>query len=630
MNSTFMGIEIGKRGLMAHNQGLTTTGHNLTNASTEGYSRQRVEFGTFEPLYAPHLNREETPGQIGQGVVAVRVERVRDQLLEGQIVAQQGGLGYWETRDRYIGILEQIHNEPTEVSVRTQMDKFWDAWQELSLHPSEMAPREAVVQRGKTLIDSIHGQYRQLAATRDMIEGDINIVTGQVNDLSRQIAKLNEEIIKVEAMGDSPNDLYDRRDLLVEKLGKLVPVTVDRRDPDEFMVHVDGQILVQGKLSRSFRLEMDPGNDGYSRLAWDDTGSAATLPGGVLGALFGLRDGDLRDEIASLDTMTLTFTDLVNEVHRSAYGLNGKTGVDFFTEQPAINNVAGNYDRNGDGVYDASYVHRLTGGNSLDAQEQIGLAGVIRLSGPEGEVAVEYRPTDTVGDLVKRINNSGAEVVARLTADGRLQLRATTAADRANPDFVIRHVEDSGDFLAGYSGVLAASGPAGAFDWGRADAVISLRAGGDAGPGADFAVAPLAHPSGWIEVSRAVSSDLTSVAAGFGLNGRPAETGDGSAALAIASLRSGAVMVGTQSTFDDYFADAVAGIALKGEQAGRMAETQSRIVKNLGDQRDSISGVNIDEELSNMIKFQHGYAAAAKFIANFDEMLDTIINRMGV
>ena len=88
-------------------------------------------------------------------------------------------------------------------------------------------------------------------------------------------------------------------------------------------------------------------------------------------------------------------------------------------------------------------------------------------------------------------------------------------------------------------------------------------------------------------------------------------------------------MVGAVSTFDDFFADSVARIALKGERAGLMAETQSRIAKNLSDTRASISGVNLDEELANMIKFQHGYAASAKFIATMDSMLDTIINRMG-
>ncbi|MBN2874128.1 MAG: flagellar hook-associated protein FlgK, partial [Spirochaetales bacterium] len=554
MQSTFAGIELGKRGLVAHNQGLTTIGHNMTNAATEGYSRQRVELGTMEPIYAPQLNREETPGQIGQGVLSIRIERMRDELLDSRIVAQKGGLGYWDTRDKYMALLEQVHNEPTEVSTRSQMDRFWDAWQELSLHPSELAPREAVVQRGKTLIDSIHGQYRLLATTRDMVQEDIEIVTSQANDLSRQIASLNAEIVKSEAMGDNPNDLYDRRDLLVEKLATIVPVSVDRRDPDEFMVHVDGHILVQGKLARGFEMSSGAESGGYPRVLWADTGDEAVIRGGSLGAMLEMRDVDLRDEIASLDTMSLTFTDLVNEVHRSAYGLNGKTGLDFFTELPSVNNIAGNYDRNGDGIYDHSYVYRFTGGNALDAQEQIGLSGVVRLSGPRGLVDVEYRPTDTVGDILQRINNSGADVTARLTASGTLQLRAKTSSDGESPDFVLRHVEDSGELLVGYAGLLAASGEDGAYSWNQADAVASLRGG------VDYAVAPLAHPSGWIEVSPEVSRDLTGVAAGFGHNGKPAESGDGSAAIAIARLRTAPVMVGSQKTFDDYFADAVANV----------------------------------------------------------------------
>jgi len=625
MQSTFAGIEIGKRGLVAHQQGLVITGHNLTNASTEGYSRQRVHLGTVEPIYAPQLNREETPGQIGQGVQVSRIERVKDELLEGRLVAQQGGLGYWETRDKYVHLLEQVYDEPTDVSIRAQMDKFWDSWQELSLHPGELPARRAVVERGRTLIDSIHQRYQRLSGIREMADQDIGIVTKQVNDLSRQIAALNVEIVKVKAMGDSPNDLLDRRDVLVEKLGKLVPVTTDARDADEFMVHVDGQVLVQGKIARGFGLTSGPEDDGYGRAVWSDTGDDAHFPGGVLGALFQLRDGDIRSEIQSLDTMTLTFTDLVNEAHRSAYGLDGSTGTDFFSEYPAVNNVAGNYDRNGDGQYDSTYIYRMTGANTLDGQEQVGLAGTLRLSGPDGDVLVDYRPTDTVGDLVAHINTSGAEVTARLTRDGRLQLRATAAEARGNPDFVIRHLEDSGEFLAGYAGILAASGEAGAYDWTGADAALGLRSGG-----MDYAVAPISHPSGWLEVTDAVGRNPMKVAAGFGENGKPAEIGDGSAALAIAALRDRPVMVGSLATFDDWFADAAARIGLLGEQAERSSETQSRIVKNLSDMRDSISGVNIDEELSNMIKFQHGYAAAARFIANFDEMLDTIINRMGV
>ena len=638
MTSSFAGLEIAKRGLEAHNQALLTVGHNLSNASTEGYSRQRVQLTEMEPLYAPDLTREETPGQIGQGVTVERIERVRDSLVEGRIISESGLEGYWSSRDTYVSQLEKTLNEPADSSVRGLMDKFWDSWQELSVRPDDLPAREAVLSRGQALTEGVKDRYRRLTDIRSTLDGDIRGQVQQTNDLTKRIAELNNEIQKSRAIGDNPNDLMDQRDLLVEKLGHIVPVSVDNRDSDEFMVHIDGIILVQGKAARSFEMGK-PDDDGYAAPVWADTKSAVNLKSGSLGALIELRDSDVKKEVDDLDTMALTFSDLVNETHRSGYGSNGKTGLDFFKEWPFINNVAGNYDRNGDGAYDSSYIYRITGGNALTAQEQVGLRGKISLSGASGNVEVQYYPTDTVADLVSRINNAGAEVTARLTREGKLQLRATPAASKDNPSFVIRHVEDSGQFLAGYAGILKSSGAAGAYDWGKADAVGGLRTVGTVGTtgaagaagstGAEYATAPLSHPSGWLDVAAAIKSDPGSIVAGFGKNGAPAEAGDGSAALAIASLRTQPVMVGSQRTFDDHFAEEVARVGLKGEEAGRASESHARIGKDLRDLRSSLSGVNMDEELANMIKFQHGYAAAAKFATTIDQMLETIINKMG-
>ncbi|MFZ5367088.1 MAG: flagellar hook-associated protein FlgK [Spirochaetota bacterium] len=625
MQSTFTGIEIGKRSMVAHQQGMTTAGHNLSNASTEGYSRQRVEFSPFEPIYLPGLNREETPGQIGQGTVVERIERVRDELLDKRIVAQGSGEGYWETRDKYVLQLERLYNEPADVSIRGRMDAFWDAWQELSLHPADSAPRKAVLERGKTLIDSIKERYKGLTSLQNMAEEDIQGTVKRVNELSRQIAGLNEQIQKIEAQGDNPNDLYDRRDLLVEKLSSIIDITTDGRDPDEFVIHTAGNVLVQGRIGRQFDLVSGIDTEGFSHVVWKESGEEAHFSSGSLKALIEMRDVTLRGEIQNLDSMTMNFIDLVNEAHRAGYGTNGKTGLDFFTEHPFVTNVAGNYDRNGDGAYDSTYIFRITGQNTLDTRAQIGLEGTINLSGQNGLVQVPYYATDTVADVVKRINNSGAEVVARLDREGRLTLKGTPAADPANPDFVIRHVEDSGRFLEGYAGLLQDRGADGAFRWDQADAALNLQ-----GEAADYAVAPIAHPSGWIEVNPALVKEPASIASGYGENGKPANPGNGEAALAIASIRNSEVMVGKLGTFDDYFADAVVRVGLMGEQSDRALETQNLIMKQLKDMRDSISGVNIDEELSQMIKYQHGYAAAARFISTVNEMLDTIINRMGV
>jgi flagellar hook-associated protein 1 FlgK len=629
MTSTFQGIEIGKRAVIAHQQALNTTGHNLSNASTEGYSRQRVEFSPFEPIYLPGLNREETPGQIGQGTVIERIERIRDQLLDQRIVAQAGGEGYWTARDPYVRMMEQAYLEVGDKSIRGRMDAFWDAWQELSVFPADSAPRTAVIERGKTLIDSIHERFKALKGLQDMAEEDIRLTVERVNDLSSQIAGLNRDIQRIKAQGDNPNDLLDRRDLLVDRLSSIIDISVDQRDPDEFMVHTAGLILVQGHIGRHFNLVRGMESEGYSRITWGETGQDIQFRNGSLASLVELRDHTIQSEIQTLDSMAMNFADLVNEVHRAAFGANGSTGLDFFTERPFVPNLNGNYDRDGDGEFDSSYIFRVTGTNALESRAQTGLEGVITLSGAAGPVEVPYYPGDTVADIVGRINNSGAEVVARLNREGRLSLKGTPAEDAilpgGNPDFVIRHIEDSGHFLAGYAGLLNASGPGGAYDWGGADAVAALR--GDAG---DYAVAPTAHPSGWIEVNPALLKDPGSVAAGFGENGRAANPGNGDAALAIASIRNTQVMVGRLGTFDDYFADAVGRVATLGAESRDELETQNLIMKQLKDMRESISGVNVDEELSNMIKYQHGYAAAARFITTVNSLLDTLINRMGV
>ena len=623
MENSFAGIEIGKRSLMAHSTQIQTAGHNISNADTEGYSRQRVIVKSFEPIYRPDLERAMIPGQIGQGCDVESINRIKDELLESRIVEQKNVESYWETRDKYYSMIESVYNEPNDVSVRTNMDKFWQGWQELSTYPESDAARLAVVVRGQTLTNSIQQQYKSLRGIGDQINGDIEAVVKQVNDLSRQIASVNAEIVRSKGLGDNPNDLMDRRDLLVEKLSSLINVTVTQKDPDEFMVHTDGQIIVQGSLARQIETVGQLDNNGYGKLMWSDTKLDAEFHGGTLGALVELRDKDIRTEIQSLNTMALNFADLVNDVHRNAIGKNNTTGLDFFVQHDFVENVNGNYDRNGDGVEDTSYIFRMTGTNALKMQEQIGLSGTMTINGASGNIDVAYFSTDTVEDVINRINDSNGEVKAYLDRNSCLVLKATSSKGMENPDFVIRHVEDSGMFLTGYSGILQGSGADNAYDFNRANAVDVLA-------GAQFAVSPVLNPSAYIEVNGLIQNDVSSVAAAFKNSQGFAEPSDGRAAVEMAAIRNTKIMIGSQRTFDDYFADTITNVGLKGEQAQNQLATQNKIMGDLRDLRDSISGVNIDEELADIIKFQHGYNVAAKFISVQDELLDTLINRLGV
>lgn len=623
MGSTFSGIELGKRSIMAHTDAISTAGHNISNANTEGYSRQRVQLKEFDPLYRPDLERPERAGMIGQGIDVQSITRIRDEMLDQRITAQQNQESYWDTRSKYYTMIEQIYNEPDEVSVRSNMDKFWESWQELSINPESQAARQAVVTRGESLSDSIKSKWENLMGVGSLINSDIDSTVKQINFYANQIAAVNSEIVRSRGVGDNPNDLLDRRDLLVDKLSKLANITTDRRDPDEFMVHLDGKVLVQGGVARNFDLVSLTDNNGYEKLVWADTREDASVSGGTLGALIELRDVDVRNEIQSLNTMTMNFSDLVNDVHRNAYGANNVTGLDFFTQHSFVENVNGNFDRNGDGVLDHSYIFRFTGTTTLNPQEQIGFEGVMTFSGPSGNVQVPYHPTDTVETVINRINDSNGEVKAYLDRNNNLVLKGTTAQDVENPDFVIRHVEDSGFFLTGYSGILAASGADGAYDFARADAVDSLA-------GAQFAVSPVLNPAGYIEVNGVIKNDVKSVAAAFRDDSGNVNAGDGRAAVEIASIRNTKVMIGHERTLDDYFADSVTNVGLKGEQAENNLKSHMAIMNDLRTMRDSISGVNIDEELSDIIKFQHGYNAAAKFVTIWDSLIDTVINRLGV
>jgi len=165
-----------------------------------------------------------------------------------------------------------------------------------------------VLERSRSLLDGIHQRYHDLRTLQDRADEEIRMTVFQINDLTTRIAGLNETIQRIKSQGDNPNDLLDRRDLLVDELSSMLNITVDRRDPDEFMVHTNGAILVQGRINRTFDLPHNP-ETGYSNIVWSDIRSELELRGagrtGRLGALVELRDQTIRSEIQTLNNMTM-------------------------------------------------------------------------------------------------------------------------------------------------------------------------------------------------------------------------------------------------------------------------------------------------------------------------------------
>ena len=314
MSSTFMGLEIGRRGLLSHQQALHVTGHNISNAENREYSRQRVIITSADPLYLPALNRSNTPGNMGQGASVSTVERIRDEFIDDRMVVETDVMGFWQTRNNFIRQVEQVYNEPSDNSLRSRLDQLWQSWEELSRHPEQRATREVVREKAANLSNEVQNVYRQLYDLQLNANRQVDARVNEVNMYARSIRDLNERIVKSEALGDNPNDLRDRRDALVEKLAQIVNISVGRSDRDEVMIYIAGENLVQGEVFRPLKAVADPDNHGFFRVVWEDTGTGLTLQGGSLTGLIDARDNILRQNINDINSFSINLADLTNEV----------------------------------------------------------------------------------------------------------------------------------------------------------------------------------------------------------------------------------------------------------------------------------------------------------------------------
>ena len=642
MVSTFHGIEMGKRSLITHTQAMNVTGQNLNNVNTEGYSRQVIHMNEYEPIYMPDMTRAETSGQMGQGVISARIERIRDVLVDNRMIFESKDLGYYEVRNKYLEQVELVYSEPTiyngsqmTTTLRTAFDEFMSSWGDLANNPNEKSARIALTEKAQIMTNSVRHHFEQLTDIRKNVDIEIQDTVHEINLLAQKIAHLNDRILRSEAMGDNPNDLKDQRDLHIDRLAKLADIQISREDKDELIIYIGGRHLVQGKKFEQLTLVSKADNDGYHDIYWSGRESDGSIPkdgeklairGGTLAGLVDLRDTDLYYEIKKVDSFAANVTDLVNDIHRDGFGQNKKTGNNFFVEFPYMTDTTGNFDRNQDGVDDSTYIYRVSGANEVQAHDKIGIAGTMTING----VDIEYYGTDTVEQVIRRINDSDANVSAFISQKGKFTIKADYNKDESAPDFVIKDMADDGLFLTKYAGILAESGEDGTFRWSEVDQADRFR--GDA----VYAVAPKVHPSAYMQVESKILADDAYIATadgvdtdGDGIKDVSNGIGDSSIALKIASIKHEKVMVGMKQTFTEYFESVISDVGSRASAAEKGFKSSELLVQNLENIRKSVSGVNLDEEFANMIKYQHGYNATAKIVSEMDKMIETLIFRLG-
>ncbi|MDR2175055.1 MAG: flagellar hook-associated protein FlgK [Synergistaceae bacterium] len=255
MLNSFFGLEMGKRALNAFRQGIDTAGHNVSNVDTEGYSRQRVNLSTTNPYADPGLSSPVIAGQIGTGVKVDEIIRIRDAFLDFQYRSELSSLGYYNRLDELYKTVQLYIAEPQGDGIRAGFDSFWKTLQDLQANPESSAARTAVVESANSLgemIDSLIDGYDQYALT---VNAEVKDLVAQANSILREVAALNKEIYQVQALGQNPNDLLDKRDLLLDRLTEMIEV--DIQEPyksgnvtGEFFITLNGRALVQGDKVR--------------------------------------------------------------------------------------------------------------------------------------------------------------------------------------------------------------------------------------------------------------------------------------------------------------------------------------------------------------------------------------------
>jgi len=226
MRSTFMGLETNKRGLFTQQTALYTTGHNISNANTLGYSRQRVNMQATPGFPTAGLNQPTYPGHLGTGVEAGSIQRIRDQFIDRQYRQETNKLGYWDSAAKSIAQMEDIMAEPSEFGINQSFTDFWKAMEDVIDNPKDSAARQVLISKGKSIADSFNYMDRQLKQIQGNIGNEISVSTDKVNSILKQIAAINKQIQEVEPSGYVPNDLYDARDSLVDELNEYIPVSI--------------------------------------------------------------------------------------------------------------------------------------------------------------------------------------------------------------------------------------------------------------------------------------------------------------------------------------------------------------------------------------------------------------------
>ncbi|MDP1652690.1 MAG: flagellar hook-associated protein FlgK [Rhodocyclaceae bacterium] len=624
-----MGIfNVAVSGLNAAQVGILTTSHNIANASTAGYNRQQIIQTSNTPMFTG-------AGFLGQGTSVETIRRVYNQQLNEQVQSARTGVA---EMDSYLSQIAQIDNLLADPSagLSPAMSGFFKAVQEMAANPASLPARQAMLSASQSLVARFQAIDERMTEIRSGVNAQITSEVGAINSYAQQIAEINQRIVLAQAAGphQPANDLLDRRDQLIAELNTKIRATTISQSDGTYSVFIgNGQPLVVGTLPYSMQAVAAPDDPERMIVALrSPTGSTVLMPdsmlkGGALGGLLAFRNESLDAAQNALGRIALTLATNINDQHRLGQDLTGALGGDYFDMSQMGPMVRPNANNTGSGVLavTVSSIGNLTtsdyrlnydGTNYMLlrlADNQVVASGATLPASVDG-MAITIGGTPVAGDsFLIQPTRAGAANLALAIADPR-----SIAA--AAPIRTSTALTNTGTASISAGEVLDVTNPnlqvtttlnfvAGGYQVNGAGAVIPYTSGANI------------DLNGW----RVAISGTPAAGDAFTIGANSNGVADNRNGVLLGALQTRNTMEGGTATYQSAYSTIVAQAGNKTREVKITGEAQQSLLDQAQSVRDQLSGVNLDEEAANLLRYQQAYQAAAKVISIASTLFDEIL-----
>lgn len=564
-------FETGTSALNAAQTAIQITGHNISNAGNADYARQRVAMTTRSPI--------GVQGQfIGTGVDVQKIERIFNRQVESLLRDSRADLGGLVSKEQALSRLEGILNELDGVGLSQALSQFFDAAENLASQPQDLTARRLFITSAESLSTTFQNQHAQIIDLRRDLNSQVEDAVASMNDLVTGIADLNKRILFAEKGGlivGNANDLRTRRDALVNQLSEIVDVRVQETDKGALNVSVGSDFLVENTTAST--VSIDERTDGGVQIfdiRMDKNNKLLRPTGGRLAGILEARDDivvGVSDELSEL-AQGIIFE--INKTHSGGEGLIGYSSIE-----------AENFVNATDSTLTRAGLEFTPQTGSFDLKVSNANTGLEKTFNIRIDLDGLNADDTTLSSMISQINTAVGtdfpDLTASVTPEGRLRLASSNRA------ITYRFSNDT-------SNVLASLGMGTFFQ------------GSDANT---------------IQVAQNISDDPRLVATGLGDG--PADPRN---IQNISNLRDSKVLQNQSTSFEQFYQGMVGVLGVRAQEAKELLKNQEIITQHLENERAAISGVNVDEEAVELLRFQRIYQGAARYISVVDSIMETLVN----